>query len=184
MKKVTICTLIGMAAMLCASATAYAGSTTYSYTGNAFDVIVGSPGVDTSNFLSMQLTYSDLLPFGLTTTTPDSWSITDGIHTLTSSSSGIGFEEFRIGSDGSGGIYGWQVQVNGPAFYLASTAGCNSYGYQRFCDTVNLYISETYGLNDIAAGSWTESSATPEPGSLLLITTGFGGFVLGRRRRA
>jgi hypothetical protein len=166
-------------------------STTYVFTGNDFDLIHGTPNPTTSDALGMSLTFNSPLAanlgFGLQT--PASWSMTDGVDVLTSATPGITFQGFNLSTDGSGNIFNWQIQVNGPngTELMAS----NSSGGSICCSPstafydVSLTLDGTgsnFAVNNVTRGSWLVATA-PEPGSFLFL---FGGLaaVWGIRRRS
>jgi len=169
------------AAALMTSATALAGPVTYTYTGNDFNVIVGSPGPNTSDDLTITATFAGPLPNqSLTIDTPTFWSISDGVDTITSSTAGVSYENFQFAASG-GSITAWDIQVNGPSNSLRSDSACTDIGFVAYCDSSNTYAGTNYAVNNISAGVWT---STPEPASVLLFATGLGAIVLRKRFRA
>ena len=152
---------------------AKAGSITYTYTGNDFNIIVGTPGVTTSDFISITATFANPLPDqSIISDTPDSWSITDGVNTITSSTPSVTYASFAFAAS-NGTIEAWGIHVN------TDTENLESYSSGAYSDEFFYDLSHTigggpsnYGENNIGVGSWTESSATPEPSSMALLLLG------------
>jgi hypothetical protein len=93
---------------------------TYTYTGKPFTTFYGSPGVTSSNFVSASLTFPCILPanlpgFVINLDPPMQWSITDGVHTITSATPGAQLIPggwlfgFDLGTDSTGRIVEWGI---------------------------------------------------------------------------
>lgn len=104
---------LGLFALAVAPATSFAGYL-YSYTGNNFDQFLPVPGSswDTNDFVTVAFELGSMLGpnFGYAQVTPLSFEISDGVQTLTSSSSNITYT-FEFATDGSGDITEWLVFV-------------------------------------------------------------------------
>ena len=90
---------------------------TYTYTGNPFTTITGSPGVTTSNFISATLTFPCVLTPSLTADLSgvmlQSWFMTDGVHDLSSSDANSQlFLWFYLGTDATGRITKWSLTAS------------------------------------------------------------------------
>lgn len=111
--------------LLSSGATCWAANATYDYVGNDFTVFQGNSGLTTSNFIAASLTFSSSLPPnftgdpGLTPANnsslidaikPTTWSITDGVHTL-SSTNGAFLYDLELETDASGDIVSWHIDA-------------------------------------------------------------------------
>jgi hypothetical protein len=168
-----------LAALACSSAHA---SVVYLYTGNGFDQFTGSPGVDGSNFISATLTFDSPLAGGLSlfdaSSTVQSWSITDGVHTLTSSTPGVTVSDMFVSTDAGGNIIAeWLLYIHLGNEQLI-TEDCPG-----FCFSVS---DKYHDISDVAAvvgspGIWTIETA-PEPSSAWLLLAGPVLWIVRRRR--
>jgi hypothetical protein len=169
-----------LAALACSSAHA---SVVYLYTGNGFNGFSGSPGVDGSNLISATLTFASPLAGGLSgfdaSTTVQSWSITDGVHTLTSITPGVSIDDMFVSTDAGGNIIAqWNLVINvGPE--QLGTANCLG-----LCgEVVDFYkhvpSDQAYVFNN--PGIWTTETA-PEPASAWLLLAGPALWIVRRRR--
>jgi hypothetical protein len=157
-----------LAALACSSAHA---SVVYLYTGNAFDNFVGSPGVDGSNFISATLTFDSPLAGGLVffnaSTTVQAWSITDGVHTLTSSTPGVSVGDMFVSTDAGGNIIAqWSLLIS------LGTARLKSEDCPGFCGTVGDDYTDATALAAASAsspGTWVTQAAVPEAGAAWLL---------------
>jgi hypothetical protein len=105
-----------------------AGSAAYTYTGNYFTSLFGSPGVSKSNSVSASLTFSAPLPANFTgdpagpvvndSILPVSWTITDGVHTFSSASGNL-LDGLALETNVTGLITSWGV-------IGCSSSGCNN----------------------------------------------------------
>jgi hypothetical protein len=140
------------------------------YTGNAFTAAT-SP-FTTSDSISGCVTLNVSLPSNTTgsfTSDITSFNFTDGVEDFTSSNSQLTSLDFTVSS---GVITQWQVlgatPVSAPvpgnfiSENITSAGIVMDYGNQN----------GNSGSNQFAPGTWTEVSATPEPRSLLLLSTG------------
>jgi hypothetical protein len=161
-----------LAALACSSAHA---SVVYLYTGNAFDQFFGSPGVDGSNSISATLTFASPLAGGLSffdaSTTVQSWSITDGVHTVTSTTPGATIDEMYVSTDAGGNIIAqWDVLLSLGASPELLTANCPG-----ICGGVaaDKYVGGLFTSADVTSnpGTWT-TEAAPEPASAWLLLAG------------
>jgi hypothetical protein len=112
--------------------------------------------------------------------TPESFSFTDGLQTSTTLTLSNIDDGFWVATNASGNIIEWYIQVGngslGTLFYGGSAAA--DFGYSA----APLYDLYNYG----PTGTWTESttdpSPTPEPSSLLLLSSGLIGLGLIKRK--
>lgn len=113
-------------AMLLLGSSLSAHAITYSYTGNQFD-FAGSdittpcdPGTGGCLIDSVTVSLDFAAPLGanlaLATVSPDAWSISDGLTTITDMTPGIAMTGFlfsmQVGTDGSGNIDEWLIDIN------------------------------------------------------------------------
>jgi hypothetical protein len=171
-----------IAGVLTASADA-----TYTYTGNDFTSLHFGPYIE-SDSITASVTLAAPLADGLslTSVTPISWEFNDGVQTITNSSPSLSGAGFEFGTDASGAIDEWDIQV-----------GTGSTGFD-FIETQNNPIAGVFdqGTNDQSGGGgdgqnlndpgiWSEVSTTavPEPLTLSLFGVGMAGAVVMRRRK-
>jgi hypothetical protein len=174
-----------------------ADSITYTYTGNDFTSFSANnePQVYTTrDFVSVEFTLSAPLAHNLTpiyTFTPVSFSFSDGVDTIDSTSPNLTGAEFEVETDASGDITAWIVYAENQPI-----AGGN-YDYLETLNVsgdasdfgLNNYYGSAYaeGYNQSSPGTFVESavvtSATPEPTSLMLVVTGLIGAAGLMRRR-
>lgn len=161
---------------------ASADTTTYTYVGNPFTIFffgdsctlgVGQCSISGSFTLAAPL--PDNLPFSSIFPLPPMFSFTDGVTTLTQTTSG--FSDFRVQTNSLGEITLWHVElISSIGFPNTDLATINEVpgGTNDGTDThssSSVLTGEAENLN--AAGTWTiTTSVVPEPSSLLLL--GFG----------
>jgi len=176
--KVKIATLLSLIALLLFAVSARA-DTTYTYAGNPMidgttpDVCGGGPCTITGSF-TVATPLGDNVPLSYTNITPESFSFTDGNQTI---ATGSGVLYFDLGTDASGDINAWVIQVyglyDGTSFILTNGAG----------------LDESYSNGSIVynstPGTWDpETTPTPEPSSLPLLSSGlFAAAFLALRKR-
>lgn len=157
-----------------------ASSVTYTYTGNDF-VTVLSP-YTTSDFVSGNFTLASALGdnLALGAITPLTYSFSDGVQTF-SSASPPPEVTFEVGTDGSGNIDSWVIQLNSgpPSDDIVSTSsGVSDFGELGF---------SALGENLGNPGTWVMTgggtSPVPEPGNVALIAMGLAAIGIGARRR-
>jgi hypothetical protein len=165
--KVKIATLLSLVALLLSAVGARA-DTTYTYTGTPMtegttpDVCGGGPCTITGSF-TVATPLGDNVPFSYTNTiTPESFSFTDGNQTIATGSSVL---YFNVGTDASGDIDAWVIQVYG------------LYDGTSFILTDNVGLDESYRNGSTAynssQGTWDpETTPTPEPSGLPLLSSG------------
>lgn len=169
--------------------------TTYTYTGPGFTSWTGTDSSSAETNLSGSFTVSSPLGDGLTdaTITPTSFSFTDGYSTLTNLNTSGGGDEavFSIWTNGSGQITAWSYTLIGgspvvymESSYISGTLDDVTYdpvaGVPPAADYTNeAQVAEESETTPVA---WVPSSGatTPEPTSLLLLSTGL--LVLGIMR--
>jgi hypothetical protein len=185
--RVKIATLSLLTAILLFSTGARA-DTVYTYTGNAMteganpDVCGGGPCSITGSFTLATPLGADV-PFSYSNITPESFSFTDGNQTIGTGSYVLYFD---LGTDASGDINAWVIQVyglySGTTTLLTSGAGDESYinGATVYNSTPGTWDPETVNANDSDA-----ITPTPEPSSLFLLSIGLWalGFLALRRRQ-
>jgi hypothetical protein len=160
-------TLTVFAALLCAPA--HAGPVTYTYTGNPFTM--SSPNFVNFTSISGSFTLSSALGDNFKgDVTPTSFSFDNGGGVFISSAdANIEAESFYVVTNGSGVITNWIVQLQACipncSFYIETF---NVPG--QIYDAVGYFTDYAENSND--PGTWSESGATPEPSSLLLLGTG------------
>jgi hypothetical protein len=164
----------------------------YTYTGNHFTDFAGTE-LSTSNFLTVTMTFSSSLSPGLAGVNPQaipslvSWTFSDGIHAITNMT-GQNFGGW-LNTDGNGNIIGWRLSAETTDLYPISFY-TNSYLGTSFgawdCVQNSGFIWYAWGGHSFSQGTWTkqDTSAVPEPTSLLLLTAGLGaGLVIWPKKR-
>lgn len=183
MKFVGIGLLAGSAALMTFAAPVNAAPTTYTYSGATFDIV--SAQYTFSDRVSGSITLANALASNLTsfvTVTPIAFSLSDGITTLSNTTSQVG-SLFAFKTDALGEIYQWQavVYVGSVSQYAISTVnapgiyGANDHAYVNSGNSA-------YGQILNQPGTWT-ITAVPEPESYAMLLAGLamiGG--LARRR--
>jgi len=153
---------------------------TYTYTGNDFQVATGS--YTTSDFVTGFFTVASPLPdnlvFSNDNVTPTSYSFTDGVQTFSSMAPPPNVT-FDIGTDGSGNITMWDINLaSGPPLGDAVSTDWNSSDVGEM-DNFNSF-GEVIGDPGTWAMSGSGPSPVPEPGNVSWMLVGLlagGGFV-------
>jgi len=165
--------LTASAVILCPFAALADTTTTYDYTGSNFSTAIGA--YTTSDSVQGSITFSAPLADNLSdfSVSPESFSFTDGVQTITSSTTGV-VDSFAFSTNASGNISFWTIFVeSSPQSYIFSVDGTAEEG--------------TTDVNDAAyteiPGSWTEASPVPEPSTLALLGSGALGLIAPIRRR-
>jgi len=174
------------------------GDTMYSYTGNPMvysatgnaNVCAGSPCILTESF-TMATPLGNNVPFSYTNISPESFSFTDGIQTLTNTNASI--VAFDFGTDSNGNINNWVIEVmaNGYNGWIYSESNYTPGGVDESYNGYSIYNVGSSGawnletLNPAANGDGEiDPVPTPEPGTWLLLLSGTVGLVFfGRIRR-
>lgn len=167
----------------CTMTLTLAASTTYTYTGNAFQAVFGG-SYTTSDFVSGFFTVAsplaDNLVFSNQNVTPISYSFTDGVQTFDSTSPPTNVT-FDIGTDASGTITQWDINLGtGPP--LDDSVSTNS----SSGDAGQMLSAGAFGDNLGNPGTFVMSggsgSPTPEPANLGLFGLGLVAIGIIRRK--
>jgi hypothetical protein len=142
--------------------------TVYTYAGKPFTIV--SAPYTTTDFVSGKLSLATPLAPNLpltNITNIDSFSLSDGVQTL-SSSMPLPMQEFQASTDSSGNIISWHIFLGLDTNHYISTQDTPDVT----ADAGSL-TSTQQADNDGTPGAWRSSvSATPEPASLALFTAG------------
>jgi hypothetical protein len=160
-------------------------NTIYTYVGNPFTTIVGTPGVPnrytTSDFIEVMLTTVNPLPANMSVMTPIdptqivSFQITDSVDPMGP------INAIFIGTDPNGAINQWNI------LNLSQAANPNTtFGTADFPGTVADLAAITNvdgtrveaGLNQNSPGIWSVTASVPEPGTWLLTMAGLAALVV------
>lgn len=183
-------------AVLCLLTFSVNASVVYGYEGNPFDVFSfdfpsGSDRISGSLSLSNELAAN----LDWVNASPDSWTFTDGLTTVTNQTSGY-VSTFQFSTDAAGGITDWRILLLRPIGSL----GLPSIEIRTRTDSgnpVNIYDESTYcveltigntcanGTNaySSSAGVWSVS-AVPVPSAVWLFGSGLIGLIGLARRKA
>ena len=171
--------------------------TLYSYTGNPFTSFQGTDactaGVGECQ-ISLSFTLALPLPanfgsevFSLTQVTPLSFSMADGVHTLTQFNSS---PYFLVGTNSSGQITRWSISPFNSAEPNVFIVTAEDPPFLTTVDSTNTFgfvVSEFgFASNLNSPGTWTISTVphVPEPSSLFLLGSGLLGLANGLRRKS
>ena len=171
-----------------AAAPVLEAGTIYSYTGNDFTVFNGP--YTGSDFETVSVTLSAPLPYNSSFTfyTPDAFSFSDGVDTLTDSTPDINSDGFGFATT-NGVITTWYEYVWIGAGELPAIATC---GDVISCSGLTLDQGQTttnFAYNQEDAGTWTgatQAAPVPEPSPGIVTVTGvllIAGTIQYRRRR-
>jgi hypothetical protein len=177
--RVTFFLALGIGSLAAVSSSALADQVTYIYTGNDYTMADGLYSL--SDYISASFTFSSPLPDNLALTTPliVSWTITDGVVDLSSSSNFLSVEEFA--TNAAGRITQWIIgadELPGPPAQLGEymqtfnspVAFVEDYST---VDYTNNSAPVALNIND--PGSWSllqQSTPIPEPGTAALVWLG------------
>ena len=155
--------------------------TVYTYTGNPYNAVAGvfnsseriTGSFATADPLAPNTTYNSL--------SYTNWSFSNGYQTFNQLDPSLGF---TLITDSSGNIGQWIIFADDPQNFHNSLSTYSVILYDRFgpslssLDFANYdpqpdpnFQNESYGETDYHPGNWTVTT-TPEPSSLLLLTTG------------
>jgi PEP-CTERM motif len=149
---------------------------TYTYTGNPFESFGGLYGPTdlVSGSFTVTSALGDSSPEA--TITPNSYSFTDGIQTI-SSTSPPPEVTFEVGTGLTGAITSWDISFTSVGGNILSTDSASS----DFGE-----VGASLGENIGDPGGWVQSgggaSPVPEPGNLELIGLGLAAIVAARRK--
>lgn len=163
---------------LCLFASPSKADSTYSYTGNAFNVFYGDAECPPQCRITGSFTASALLPDNSElTVTPTSFSFTgfdDGLGTLTQLNGTVLYFLIVTGPDGA--ITGWNIGLESPSYALFSgTAPPDCPPVDSMpCSVVDTSVTPTgVALINGDPGTWS----IPEPSSLQLLVVSFLGLI-------
>jgi len=169
-----------------------AGPVVYTYTGNDFTTLIGSPPLTTSDFISGSFTLASPLAANLVDANEMaaalSFTITDQVNTLSLGGPGP-LALLNIWTDSAGNITQWEFDadvcaattsvpclsigtINDPAVEVADFSALYSVG-------ATSQIWDAVGANP---GTWAEAS-TPEPSTAVMVFLGWTILLLTMKRR-
>jgi len=164
--------ILSLAALLL-TAVGTRADTLYTYAGNPMtegtnsDACGGGPCTITGSF-TLAAPLGNNVPFSYTSITPESFSFNDGIQTISTGSFVLYFD---VGTDATGNIDAWDIQVyglySGTVSILTNSAGLDeSYinGLIAYNNSPGTWDPETTPTSDVIS--------TPEPSSLALLSIG------------
>jgi hypothetical protein len=168
----------------------------YAYSGNNFSVF-GGTSFDTTMSVSGSFTMADPLPSnqsGSTFITPLSFAFFDGVATVTNLNASLVI--FQVGTDGSGNISGWTINVAagdidipGGQINTIESLTVVDVGLVTLCTARSSIGTCTSEVNEFGLtpshGAWSATLVTtPVPAALPLFATGLGALgLLGWRRK-
>jgi hypothetical protein len=162
----------------------------YIYTGNDFTTINGTPGVTTSNHVSITLTFASALAPNLLDVNEsgslEAWSFSDGVHTISPPTGTLKYADFS--TDASGSIFAWFLYADDGVLSISSEAGGLPPGAVPV-DAIGYDQGKSAAEIDGTPGTWRADrvAPVPEPGYLGFASTAFAGLMLvwrHRKRRA
>ncbi len=174
--------LLCLLALLVAPARLRADPTTYTYTGNLLDFEGVDPSLVCGPVCEITGTFTVAQPLSpnldLATFTPQSFSFTDGLTPYNQFNTPPALELFHdFSTNSSGTISGWAIFLQMAVGPDSSTELSSTYSFPYGGeDTVQLYdpFLEAFALN-YSPGKWESAPAaipTPEPGSIVLFSSG------------
>jgi hypothetical protein len=186
--------LLLVATLVCAARLAQA-STIYLYVGNEFQFADNTAGewASTSQYITGWFSVGAPLPANsYVSFVPMEWSLSDGLHTLDQSTPNVNTFVLSIFTNGSGGFLYWSFVATESGLGPDGTLGMTLATTDFFTSLQDLSVGvfpggvSTAG-NAYSPGTWSSSTAIPEPGTMALGAAG--GLMLlaccwKRRRRA
>ena len=166
-------------ALALASAPSAEASVTYTYSGKLFTA--ASAPYSTADSVTGSVTLASALAVGVRTFySPTSFSFSDGVQTI--SNANATNTVFQFGTDGSGQIADWQVQVRDGSNFIGTV--------NIFTNVVDVGSQGSPEGESFTPGTWSVAAAppingVPEPATWAMMLVGFGGLgaVMRARRR-
>jgi hypothetical protein len=165
----------------------------YDYTGNDFNSFFGST-YTSSDSVTASFSFSSVLPDNLSNAnlSPETFSISDGVQTITNSSTGAHVAFFELSTNSSGAIVGWNIVIydeTSTAYHEIDLAGIDR-GLMQTCGAGSTTTScinasnVTDGSQTNDPGIWTVTGV-PEPSTWAMMILGFMGvgFMAYRRKQ-
>jgi hypothetical protein len=162
-------TFAGTAAFLFMFATVLPAEV-YTYTGLDYTSATGV--YSTSEFLTATFTLADPLPANQTgfAATATSWTATDGANTLCNTCSGSDLVVFSFSTDSTGNISDWY-------FFATNYSGASMDSGGPLAESLgtpnaDFVQADADGAESTGAGSWEDTTPSPEPGTLGMMLGG------------
>jgi hypothetical protein len=194
--------IIWTAAMVFAGLSANArADVIYQYVGPDFVTVQGP--YTTSEQLTGSVTFSSALPDNLNflghpqTVAPESFSFSDGVETISSTSPNLLGNVFQFRTDASGQITNWNINIAQGTSTVSSivfssslgddlviTQTCTSGLISNGCDTATTAIVAE--SSNTSPSDWSQVAPVPEPSTWAMMILGFAGvgFMAYRRKQS